>query len=131
MKKIWLLFITFGLIAFMHGMLLYGKHEMLLYGKAVSLYDFNNPLVLKSLGISTFSILLIVVLLRFHNRRKKSKCTHPSFRSFYLKFCPHFKKRDFHFKSSKCLRNDFFTLNQVHVHLIQRRYWPLAKAIFT
>ena len=71
MKKIWLLFITFGLIAFMHGMLLYGKHEMLLYGKAVSLYDFNNPLVLKSLGISTFSILLIVVLLRFHNRRKK------------------------------------------------------------
>jgi len=55
----------------MHGMLLYGKHEMLLNGEAVSLYDFNNPLVLKSLGISTFSILLMGVLLWFQNRRKK------------------------------------------------------------
>jgi len=55
MKKILLLFLTFGLIAFMHA--------MLLYGEAVSLYDFNNPLVIKSLGVSIFSILLIGVLL--------------------------------------------------------------------
>lgn len=55
----------------MHGMLLYGKHEMLLYGEAVSLFDFNNPLVLKSLGISTFSILLIGGFIWFQNRRKK------------------------------------------------------------
>jgi len=62
MKKIWLLSITFGLIAFMHA--------MLLYGEAVSLYDFNNPLVLKSLGVSIFSILLIGVLLWFQNSKK-------------------------------------------------------------
>jgi len=62
MKKIWLLCITFGLIAFMHA--------MLLYGEAVSLYDFNNPLVIKSLGVSIFSILLIGVLLWFQNSKK-------------------------------------------------------------
>ena len=55
----------------MHGMLLYGKHEMLLNGEAVSLYDFNNPLVLRSLGISAFSILLIGGFIWFQNRRKK------------------------------------------------------------
>jgi hypothetical protein len=62
MKKKWLLFITFGLIAFMHA--------ILFYGEAVSLYDFNQPLVLKSLGVSIFSILLIGVLLWFQNRKK-------------------------------------------------------------
>jgi hypothetical protein len=70
MKKLLLLIITLGLIAFMHGMLLYGKHEMLLNGEAISLYDFNNPLVLKSLGVSIFSILLIGVLLWFQNSKK-------------------------------------------------------------
>ena len=71
MKKLLLLIITLGLIAFMHRMLLYGKHEMLLNGEAVSLYDFNNPLVLRSLGISAFSILLIGGFIWFQNRRKK------------------------------------------------------------
>lgn len=71
MKKLFLLIITLGLIAFMHGMLLYVKHEMLLNGEAVSLYDFNNPMVLRSLGISAFSILLIGGFIWFQNRRKK------------------------------------------------------------
>jgi len=56
------LYITFGLISFIH--------PMLLCGEAVSLYDFNNPLVLKSLGISIFSILLVGILLWFQNRKK-------------------------------------------------------------
>lgn len=62
MKKIVLLFLVLGLTAFMH--------MMLLYGKEVSAYDFREPLVLKSFGISIFSILLIGVLIWFQNRNK-------------------------------------------------------------
>ncbi len=62
MKKIALLFLTLGLIALMHA--------MLMYGKAVPLYDFHDPQVLKSLGASIFSIVLIGVLIWFQNRKK-------------------------------------------------------------
>lgn len=62
MKKIVLLILVLGLIAFMH--------MMLLYGKGVSAYDFSDPLVVKSLGISVLSVLLIGVLIWFQNRNK-------------------------------------------------------------